>query len=68
MTNPEDKELSGKGIALGCAPLLMMFLMFECWHQFRDSSGFEAALWLMLLVGGWVASSMALKAFKKEIS
>ncbi len=45
----------------------MVFLAFECWHQFRVSEGIPALLWFLLIFVVLGTGAAANKAAKKEI-
>lgn len=55
----------GKILGLSTLNLAVFFAMFECWHQFREHSGWAASGWFALLIAAWVGCVLLTKFTNK---
>lgn len=53
---------------MGFGAIGLLFLMMECWHQFRDTQGWVSFLWFVLMIASWGVAGFANKSVQKENS
>lgn len=58
----------GKVFGLTLLNLGVFFGIMECWHQFRESSVWEASGWLGLMIFAWIVSVALTKYTNKVVS
>lgn len=60
-----NDNVSGKMFAMALANLGVFFIILECWHQFRDASGWSASGWFALMIAAWVVAIVGNKILAK---
>ena len=58
----------GKVFGLTLLNLGVFFGIMECWHQFRESSGWGASGWFGLMIFAWIVSVALTKYTSKVVS
>ncbi len=68
MTAPNPgTDIPWKGCLFVFGNFLMIILMMECWHQFRDTEGLPSLLWFIMVFVTLGVGAAANKAARKEI-
>lgn len=65
MTNP-NVPVDGVGLIIALANLGIFVGLLECWHQFRDTSGWTASGWFALLILAMIAMTATNKILMKR--
>lgn len=64
MTSP-NVPVDGLSLALAVTNLCVFVGILECWHQFRDNSGWVASGWFSLLILAMIAMTAINKILMK---
>lgn len=65
MTQP-NVPVDGVSLVIALANLGVFVAILECWHQFRDNSGWEASGWFALLILAMIVMTTTNKILLKR--
>jgi hypothetical protein len=65
VTNP-NVPVDGVGLAIALANFGVFVGVLECWHQFRDNSGWAASGWFALLILAMISMATTNKILLKR--